>query len=106
MEIRSLNVPSGSPACADVAAARAAGARLCSALGTEENAFWVVVCALPAARPVACLAAAAWLAEPAGLVFCCGGLNGVSDVAEDDEAAYPYIAAVSWAPISAYCASL
>ena len=48
--IRSLNVPNGSPACADVAADVAA---LCSALGTAENACWIVLCTLPAAVPVA-----------------------------------------------------
>src|SRR3984885_2848129 len=104
--IRSLNVPNGSPACADVAAAGAAVARLCSALGTEENACWIVLCALPSAVPVACVTAAVWPVEAAGLVFCCGGVNAVSDVADADDAAYPYIAAVSWAHISAYCASL
>src|ERR1700722_1080487 len=106
MVIRSLNVPSASPACADVAAAGVAVAKLCSALGTEENACWIVLCALPAAVPVAWLTAAAWPVEAAGLVFCCGGVNAVIDVADADEAAYPYIAAVSWAHISAYCASL
>src|SRR3984885_1151495 len=106
MLIRSLNVPSGSPACAVVAAADVPVERLCSALGTDENACWIVPCTLPAAVPVAWLAAADCAAVPLGLVFCCGGLNGVSDVAEAAEAAYPYIAAVSWAHISAYCASL
>ena len=62
--IRSLNVPSGSPACAVVAADAAA---LCSALGTAENACWTVLCTLPAAVPVAWLTAAAWPVEPAGI---------------------------------------
>src|SRR5271156_6189432 len=82
MEIRSLIRSSVSNGVdwADVAA-------LVSALGTAANACWIVLCAWPAAVPVARLAAAAWLAEPAGLVLCWGGLNGVSDVAEADEAA-------------------
>ena len=65
----------------------AAGEAPCNAFGTAEKACWIVLCALPAAVPVAWLAAAAWLAEPAGLVFCWGGLNGVSVVAEADDAA-------------------
>src|ERR1700722_5546462 len=87
MLIRSLSVPSGSPACAVVAAASAAVARLCNELGTAENACWIVLCALPAAVPVAWLTAVAWPVEAAGLVFCCGGVNAVSDVADADEAA-------------------
>ncbi len=55
----------------------------------------MVLCALPAAVPVAWLAAADWPAAPLGLVFSSGGVNGVSVVAADDEAAYPYIAATS-----------
>ena len=40
-----------------------------------------VLCTLPAAVPVAWLTAADWPAEPLGLVFCWGGVNGVSVVA-------------------------
>ena len=70
-----------------VAAGAAAAEAPCSALGTAEKACWIVLCALPAAVPVAWLTAADCPAVPPGLVFCWGGLNGVSCVAEDDEAA-------------------
>src|SRR5271163_427225 len=83
----------------------AGAAAVVSALGTAERACWIVLCALPAAVPVAWLVAAAWPAAPPGLVVCWGGLNGASDVAEAEEAAYPYIAAESWAHISLYSAS-
>src|SRR5271155_2402800 len=100
IEIRSLIRSSVSNGVdwADVAA-------LVSALGTAENACWIVLCALPAAVPVACVTAADCPAVPPGLVLGWGGLNGVSDVAEADDAEYPYIAAVSWAHIWPYCAS-
>src|SRR5271165_34671 len=86
MLIRLLNVLSGS-VCAGAAADVAA---LVSALGTDENACWIeetVLCTLPAEVPAAWLAAAAWAVDPPGLVFCCGGVNGVNDVADADEAA-------------------
>src|SRR5271169_4455039 len=83
----------------------AGAAALVSALGTAESACWIVLCALPAAVPVAWLTAADCPALPPGLVVCWGGLNGASDVAVAEEAAYPYIAAASWAHISLYCAS-
>src|ERR1700677_4301870 len=52
------------------------------------------------------LTAAACAAAPPGLVFCRGELKGVSAVADADEPAYRYIAAVSCAHISAYRASV
>src|SRR6202035_1678580 len=67
MLIRLLNVLSGSLACAGAAAADVAA--LVSALGTAENACWTVLCTLPAEVPVDWLTAAAWLADPPGLVF-------------------------------------
>src|SRR5271155_5350077 len=80
IEIRSLIRSSTSNGVnwADVAA-------LVNALGIAENACWIeetVLCTLPAEVPVAWLTAAAWPADPPGLVFCWGGVNGVSVVAD------------------------
>src|SRR5581483_11358871 len=50
---------------------------------------------------IACPAAAACPATPAGLVVGGGDVNGVNVVAAADEPAYPYIAAASRAHISA-----
>lgn len=55
---------------------------------------------------VAWATAAPWVASAVGLVVCCGGVNGVNVDAAAEEAAYPYMAAASWAHISPYCASV
>jgi hypothetical protein len=84
--IRLLNVLGG----VSTGAAGAAVARFCRALGTAEKACWAdatALCTLPAEVPVTWLTAAAWPASPPGLVLCCGGVNGVSAVADADEAA-------------------
>jgi hypothetical protein len=66
-------------------------ARLCSVLGIAFK--------LSASRPVlvatAWPTAAAWPANPAGLVACAVGLNGVNADAVAEVPAYPYIAAAS-----------
>ena len=46
-----------------------------------------------------------WLATPDGLVMG-GGVVNVGGVEAADAAAYSYMAAASWAHISAYCASV
>src|SRR5271169_321572 len=74
----------------------------CSVLGTCESMFWVA----PAGVAAAWVTAAAWVLVPAGLVVGGGGLNGVTVAAAAEAPAYPYIAAASWAHISAYCASV
>src|SRR3984885_13108946 len=74
----------------------------CSALGTWASTFW----AAPAGEATAWVTAAAWVPVPAGLVVGGGGLNGVTVVAAAQAPAYPYIAAASWAHISAYWASM
>ncbi|MGH3552943.1 MAG: hypothetical protein ACRDT5_10150, partial [Mycobacterium sp.] len=75
----------------------------CSAWGTVEvetscGVIDAVVCAEVPAEVLAALAtAAACPANPAGLVVCAGGVNGVTVEAADDAPAYPYMAAASWA---------
>jgi hypothetical protein len=93
MLIRSPSAFSASSApvaCAGAAAAGAAVARLCSALGVDESACEIVdmvLCTLPAEVLAAWLTAATWPADPPGFVFCWGELNGVSAVAAADEPA-------------------
>lgn len=65
--------------------AAAGAARLCSTLGVADvscdNTEWVFA---PAEVPTAWATAPAWLAVPAGLVFCGGGSNGVTAAALAD----------------------
>ena len=60
----------------------------------------------PLLEPTAWATAEAWAPKPAGSADSAAVVNGVSVDAEDDAPAYPYIAAASWAHISAYCASV
>jgi hypothetical protein len=74
----------------------------CSVVAAWESVFWVA----PAGEAAAWVTAAAWVPVPAGLVVCGGEVNGLNVVAAAEAPAYPFIAAASWAHISAYCASV
>jgi hypothetical protein len=74
-----LRIPESPDVDDDVAAA--GDASPCSAVGTAEVSWDSVVCALPADVPAAWVTATVWSANPAGLVVCAGGVNGVTVVA-------------------------
>src|ERR1700749_3648782 len=73
---------------------------------TDCEAVETALCVAPAGTSAAWLTEFAWAAAPPALVFCCGGVNGVSCVAAAAEPAYPYIATASCAHISLYSASV
>jgi hypothetical protein len=61
--------------------------------GDSASFKFVMICCMtdsadvPVDVPVELVTAAAWSARPVGLVFCFGGVNGVSVVAAADEPA-------------------
>lgn len=88
---------------ADGGSAAVGAARLCNAPDTADMSddAWAAD-DVPTGWPTA----AAWAPNPAGFVVIGGGANGVSVAACAEAAAYPYIAAASWAHICRYWASV
>ncbi|ORV60536.1 hypothetical protein AWC06_14530 [Mycobacterium fragae] len=103
----SPKIDNSDPDCDVDAAAGSCSAGGTVVVDTSCGVIDAVVCAeVPAGVLAALATAAACPATPAGLVVRAGGVNGDTVDATCEAAAYPYIAAASWAHISMYCASV